>query len=177
MDPGWEEVILLLAGSLEDAGPLLDILSDENPTEDNPYGDDVLRHRLALAGLCLGELGEEQKEKLGEKLSVVTAKVFGSWHELRESFSREPLQHMEKALSTLARCNAFVREGDWRRWVGEHPAVGVDGLPFLSWIAEMLRDEDWYVRYAAAEAVWKYGFIRSSARDSIPNRRASRRRR
>ena len=151
-DPEWEEVVLLLAGSLEDAGPLLEMLSDENPTEENPYGDDMLRHRLGLAGLCLGELNEQQKGMLGEKLSIVTAKAFGEWHKQEEHFLKT-LQHMEKALKSLAGCNAFVREGDLRRWVGEHPAVGVDGLPFLGWVAEMLRDEDWRVHYAAAEAV------------------------
>jgi len=136
-DPGWEEVILLLAGSLEDAGPLLEMLSDEKPTEENPYGDDFFRHRLGLAGLCLGELGEEQKGKLGDKLSVVTAKVFGGWY--KQGFL-QTLQHMEKALKSLARCNAFVREGDWRRWVGEHPAVGVDAPSFLDWVAKMVED-------------------------------------
>jgi HEAT repeat protein len=128
------------------------MLSDEEPTEDNPYGDDFFRHRLGLAGLCLGELGEEQKGKLGDKLSVVTAKVFGGWY--KQGFL-QTLQHMEKALKSLARCNAFVRECDWRRWVGEHPAVGVDAPSFLDWVAKMV--EDPIERFVAILAVGLMG--------------------
>jgi hypothetical protein len=48
-DPRWQEVITLLAGQLADPVPLLEMLSDAKK-------DDMFRHRLALAALCLPEL-------------------------------------------------------------------------------------------------------------------------
>ncbi|MCX6911347.1 MAG: NACHT domain-containing protein [Verrucomicrobia bacterium] len=57
-DPRWQEVIVLLAGRLEDPVPLLEMLADPKPTKTNPHGDDYFRHRLALAALCLPEIKE-----------------------------------------------------------------------------------------------------------------------
>jgi predicted NACHT family NTPase len=47
--PAWQEVIVLLAGNLDDPLPLLEILADESK-------DDLFRHRLAVAALCLPEI-------------------------------------------------------------------------------------------------------------------------
>jgi hypothetical protein len=47
--PAWQEVIVLLAGSLTDPLPLLEMLADEGK-------DDLFRHRLAVAALCLPEI-------------------------------------------------------------------------------------------------------------------------
>jgi hypothetical protein len=47
--PAWQEVIVLLAGSLNDPLPLLEMLADEGK-------DDLFRHRLAVAALCLPEV-------------------------------------------------------------------------------------------------------------------------
>jgi hypothetical protein len=47
--PSWQEVVVLLAGSLEDPVPLLGMLADQGR-------DDIFRHRLALAALCLPEI-------------------------------------------------------------------------------------------------------------------------
>jgi hypothetical protein len=47
--PEWQEVIVLLAGNLKDPVPLLELLTDEAK-------DDMFRHRLALAALCLPEI-------------------------------------------------------------------------------------------------------------------------
>jgi hypothetical protein len=49
--PSWQEVIVLLAGNLEDSVPLLELLSNDEK-------DDIFRHRLALAALCLPEIKE-----------------------------------------------------------------------------------------------------------------------
>jgi predicted NACHT family NTPase len=49
--PAWQEVIVLLAGNLKDPVPLLEMLADESK-------DDLFRHRLALAALCLPEIKE-----------------------------------------------------------------------------------------------------------------------
>jgi hypothetical protein len=54
--PAWQEVIVLLAGNLNDAAPLLEMLADEGK-------DDLLRHRLALAALCLPEIEELMQER------------------------------------------------------------------------------------------------------------------
>jgi len=49
--PSWQEVIVLLAGKLNDPVPLLELLSNDET-------DDIFRHRLALAALCLPEIKE-----------------------------------------------------------------------------------------------------------------------
>jgi hypothetical protein len=49
--PAWQEVIILLGGTLEDPAPLLEMLADDSK-------DDIFRHRLALAALCLPEIKE-----------------------------------------------------------------------------------------------------------------------
>jgi predicted NACHT family NTPase len=49
--PDWQEVIVLLAGNLKAPVPLLELLADEKK-------DDIFRHRLALATLCLPEIDE-----------------------------------------------------------------------------------------------------------------------
>ena len=47
--PTWREVILFLAGRLNDPSPLLELLADKSR-------DDEFRHRLALACECLAEI-------------------------------------------------------------------------------------------------------------------------
>jgi predicted NACHT family NTPase len=47
--PAWQGVIVLLAGNLNDPLPLLEMLADESK-------DDLFRHRLAVAALCLPEI-------------------------------------------------------------------------------------------------------------------------
>jgi hypothetical protein len=49
--PTWQEVILLLSGKLDDPVLLLEMLADDGK-------DDIFRHRLALAALCLPEIKE-----------------------------------------------------------------------------------------------------------------------
>ncbi len=58
-DPRRQEVITLFARQLQNPGPLLDMLSHPNSTSTNPHGDDLFRHRLALAVLCLPEIPSE----------------------------------------------------------------------------------------------------------------------
>jgi hypothetical protein len=52
--PAWQELIVLLAGNLDDPVPLLKMLGDESK-------GDIFRHRLALAALCLPEVKELQE--------------------------------------------------------------------------------------------------------------------
>jgi hypothetical protein len=51
--PAWQEVVVLLAGNLDDPVPLLEMLADDGK-------DDIFCHRLALAALCLPEIKELQ---------------------------------------------------------------------------------------------------------------------
>ena len=61
-DPAWQEVMLLFAGQLEDPMPFLEMLSNPEPTHSNPSGDDIFRHRLLLATLCLPQISSEKQE-------------------------------------------------------------------------------------------------------------------
>jgi hypothetical protein len=55
--PEWQEVVILLAGQLEDPIPLLELLS-------NPGCDDLFRHRLCLAARFLPELSVGGRDQL-----------------------------------------------------------------------------------------------------------------
>ncbi len=52
-------MIILLAGNVDDPVPLLEVLADDAK-------DDLFRHRLALAALCLPEIEEIMKMAEGD---------------------------------------------------------------------------------------------------------------
>jgi HEAT repeat protein len=64
--PAWQEVILFLAGELEDPAPLLELVSDETK-------DDYFRYRLALAARCLAEsalrINESHMASLSDRIA------------------------------------------------------------------------------------------------------------
>jgi HEAT repeat protein len=63
--PEWREVILLLAGSLAEPTPLLQMLRSRRK-------DDLFRHRLGLAMMCLGELPEQTQSRCRREINQIT---------------------------------------------------------------------------------------------------------
>jgi hypothetical protein len=70
--PRWEPVIWLLAGQLDDPAPLLELLANEST-------DDVFRHRLALAALCLGEISNDKRTQHPKIVARVGSEAFALW--------------------------------------------------------------------------------------------------
>lgn len=153
--PTWEEVILFLAGMLDDPEPLLARLSDE-------MSDCYFRTRLCLAARCLPELSKEARGISQPLSGNVAEEVFElAWEQIR----RGPLhEHVKCSLPAAAtpevrgRLAHFLRYGESddvryaARALGDLGAAGAT-LEFLACLAELLRDEESGVRSAAAEAV------------------------
>jgi ABC-type phosphate transport system permease subunit len=68
-DPSWQEVITLFAGQLHDPTPLLRLLADATQ-------DDLFRHRLALAVLCLPEIQVATRSAQAAIVDDITSAAF-----------------------------------------------------------------------------------------------------
>jgi hypothetical protein len=105
-------VIVLLAGQLRDPVPLLKMLSQKEATSTNPHGDDLFRHRLALAAQCLPEaepaLLRLQKMEWADE---ITAETFNTLWGHRKNRTDKAVSHLTVALLTLMQVNAEVRPG------------------------------------------------------------------
>lgn len=168
--PAWQEVIVSLAGRLDDPAPLLVALAD------GPK-DDLFRHRLALAARCLPELPPALRARLAELVDRITTLTFTLWwrHRLRDTLSAVP--HLTCALPDLGEANgrvgslpvlAWCRQrlggSDWRLRLAALDALeGLSGaLPesaILQSLLGLLADADWRLRLAATQAVAKLGDV------------------
>jgi len=154
--PLWHEVITLFVGELQNPLPLLQMLSQPKPTPENPHGDDLFRHRLALAAICLGEISEEKKtmlQEINEIASTITTTYFNLWWNYDMENIRDILSWQEKTLPALAQMNALV--------LPKAMPIQIDvqdhALTFLSWLAYSLREQDGDVRSRALDALEKMG--------------------
>ncbi|MBI4329736.1 MAG: HEAT repeat domain-containing protein [Chloroflexi bacterium] len=134
--PRWQEVIVLLAGLLDDPGPLLQMLSRQEPSCQEPRGDCYFRTRLALAARCLPELKPEIRQRRLDAADRITAKAFSLWYENELKDTAASVSHLTLALPALGWSNASV-----------------EGVPFLDRLVRMLQDPDGDVRAAAARAI------------------------
>ena len=110
--PRWHEVLVLLAGQLDNADLvkiLLDLLSDENQ-------DDEKRHRLALAGLCAGEIPLKQRVRLSNNIDQIAQILFDlPWAIGRfDEFFTESIRSLNKIdakldLHHLLTCNQYFK--------------------------------------------------------------------
>jgi HEAT repeat protein len=69
--PSWQEVIILLAGQLDDPEPLLHSLATGK--------DDLFRHRLVLAVRCLPETSVKVRVRLTTVIDQITTAAFQFW--------------------------------------------------------------------------------------------------
>jgi hypothetical protein len=100
--PEWQEVIVLLGGTLKNPLPLLEMLRV-------PEKDDLFRHRLALAAQSLGELSAEVE--CTALINDVTAQAWFcyGYHEFRNAEIAVP--HITRALPALAKLDGELRPG------------------------------------------------------------------
>jgi HEAT repeat protein len=100
-DPQWQEVIVLLAGELDDPTPLLSYLAEENQ-------DDLFRPKLALAARCLPEINVESWQafsslrQLGDQ---ITATAMDFWQNLAAHGIEGAAPDLEGSLPALATAN------------------------------------------------------------------------
>lgn len=89
-DPAWYETIVFLTGQVREAWPLLRKLADESR-------DDVSRHRLALAGRCLGQIRGAQiqeapasllRDEIAEALLSAAGRQFDSTLDVPDHLSQ-----------------------------------------------------------------------------------------
>jgi HEAT repeat protein len=165
-DPRWQEVIGLLAGRLEDPGPLLEMLSNPDPTPTNPAGDDEFRHRLTLAALCLPEIATRFRPSHRDVIGRITAETFGLWWQSEEEETLNLYLHVKRALPALAlgggRVPAQERPDGWLTRCDRSRS---DSIPILDRLTNLLQDDNGEVRRAALEAIGNMG----SAAATEPN--------
>lgn len=109
-DQGWHEVLIFFTGQLKDPTPFLAILRNPKPTKDytNPYGDDLFRHRLALAALCLRDLSDEQRETHRDDVDGITTEVLAWWRKCDREDTLSLVPHLFPALSTLVQIGGRI---------------------------------------------------------------------
>lgn len=100
-DPVWQEVIVLMAGRLEDPVPLLKLLSQKKE-------DDYFRHRLALAALCLPEIPSEKQDLQREIMDHITTDHFSFWLKHSKNNMLAVIPHFTMGLPALGQVNAHI---------------------------------------------------------------------
>ncbi|MGH8549576.1 MAG: HEAT repeat domain-containing protein [Methylococcales bacterium] len=173
--PEWQEVIVLLAGLQEHPAPLLEMLSDPNPTALNSFGDDVFRHRLALACLCLTEIRRETLDQHQMLLEWIATQAMDIWLENAQRQTEAVVQHLVPALPVLVHCKAHWRGQLLSTRIVEKLAVLDENVRratamtsgLIGQAAEMqdvvdalinrLEDRNVGVRWASAQALGRFG--------------------
>jgi len=168
--PNWQEVIILLAGQLDNPAPLLELLADERE-------DDYFRHRLALVTLCLPEIDPHRSQQHTSLVNQIATELFelGWQHGWNETLHQ--MSHLERALPVLGTLNGMVLlvEGgvslpdlltsrlhhqsnevkkNAANMVGKRACVTP---AILDALANLLRDDDWSMRNSALNAVKELG--------------------
>ncbi|MGH8548208.1 MAG: NACHT domain-containing protein [Methylococcales bacterium] len=139
--PEWQEVIVLLAGLIEDPVSLLEMLVDPNPTALNPHGDDVFRHRLALACLCLAEIEPVTREKHWDLLNQLTTQAMDVCFENAKVYSFDEVKgyfndHFIASLPALGQCNGYW--GDEPLMTGVGKKLGDDNTGTRKWALHVI---------------------------------------
>ncbi len=112
--PEWQEAIVLLSGLLQTAEPLLGLLCDAAI-------DDTFRHRLAIAGKCLGELRDIGLYE--QRLRQITGDIWRTYLAYGDSLGVIEATVMD-AFPALVQVEGEV----------------ADGISFLQWLVADLRN-------------------------------------
>jgi hypothetical protein len=104
--PEWHEVLILLAGTLKEPAPLLELLADELCSDKQQ--DDVFRHRLALAASGLPELSTANRQVYAARVDQITTAAFGTWWKHCGHGTDATVSHLARALPALGQVNGRV---------------------------------------------------------------------
>ena len=100
--PRWQEVIVMLAGLIDDPTPLLELLADGNH-------DDLFRHRLALAARALPEaVNLEFHKNLAEQVTNEVLEIWKKYARLDAVSAIDPLVRAFPALAMGGKNIAFL---------------------------------------------------------------------
>lgn len=131
-EPAWQEVFSFLTGKLDAPLPLLSRLADKNR-------DDLFRHRLALAAMCL----PEALAKLGQQPSVsdrITNEMLAVWVQHEQEETLPTVSHFTRTLPALGQVEGKIA-----------------GIPLLDWCCQQLRELNPDSRAAAVELMGLIG--------------------
>ena len=134
-DPRWQEVIVLFTAQLRDPMPLLQLLTDEKR-------DDMFRHRLGLAALCLPEIPLVRRTQLTRLVDGITTTAFSLWWRHKKMNTTPAIPALTRALPALGQVNGRV-----------------NGTPLLERISQHLGSEEWEELYAAIMAGSEIGNV------------------
>ncbi|MGE0679718.1 MAG: NACHT domain-containing NTPase [Candidatus Binatia bacterium] len=132
-DPRWQEVLVLLAGQLEDTTPLVQLLANEKK-------DDLFNSRLALAALCLAEAHPTTLTRQPSVIDQVTTAAFSHWWKHAVNGVVAAVPHLTQALPALGRGNGLM-----------------ENSPLLDWLCRQLQANKSALRATAAEALGHMG--------------------
>lgn len=162
-DARWHDVIVFMAGLLEDASPLLDLLADEER-------DDYFRHRLALSARCLSELPPDASVLHAIRVEDITNSLIERVWQAKKAGTESVVGHLVHALPSVCPLNGIFKGEPWWRWLvkqlkrqeGEDREaaiwlLGILGVnasvaPILDVLSDMLASEDACERHAGAAA-------------------------
>ena len=159
--PEWQQVIIFLAHQMDDPTPLLHMLSKPKPTRTNPFGDDLFRHRLALAVLCLAETDQEWRVSHKTLVTSIATNSVKIWKVfLTNSFNNVLLQHFEAVMTELGRINPVINvDHEISHWPHESllrnlvSVNAVESIPFLDWLSGLLHHESSHARRLAVDTI------------------------
>jgi HEAT repeat protein len=153
-DPNWQEVIILLAGQLDDPTYLLHMLHC-------PKNDDIQRHRLGLAVICLTELKQVRRGQFTDQIAQEffdlwwSGKVVRNLNRYLPAVASGSTQVIPKLLQRLDKDHRVrERAAEALRGMGQAVANYPEVIPALF---RLLDDENDRVRERAAEALGEMG--------------------
>jgi hypothetical protein len=141
-DPRWQEVIIFLAGQLAAPFPLFTLLTQTKQ-------DDLFRHRLALAAMCLPEvLGVDRQ--LASVADRITTEAITCWLQHEQRGTKAAIPHLTRALPILGVSNGCVKR-----------------TPLWQWLCQQLRKRHRTVRASAIEALGQMGEVVAQRSDVL----------
>jgi NACHT domain/HEAT repeats len=168
-DAAWQEVIMFMAGLLEDPKPLFSLLMDKRK-------DDYFRHRLALAAQCLPELSDSILNSNPVLADTITGSITSLvWH-AKKPGTETVVDHLTDVLPSLFQAKGELggeplwewllrklgseKEDDRKTAVWFLGASGPAALasPITNVLSEMLANDVAYMRNTAAAAFEAMGF-------------------
>ena len=171
-DPYWENVMIMLAGLLDNPGPMLERLSNDNLDDRPENRNDIFHHRTILAALCLAEIKDEIRNRpsIQDRIAEVTKIIVnGAMDDITQSEVQANAipSHYRRALPAIATVNGNLEERPVLDWIAEGIAqrqvqriifAGACGPPaasskVLNEIIYCLCDSDTAVRWVAGFAV------------------------
>ena len=149
-DPRWQEIITLFAGQLHDPAPLLRLLADATH-------DDLFRHRLTLAVLCLPEIDVTTRCTQSPIVDDITSTAFSFWWDHHIHGTPGLVSHFIPALPALGYINGRVCDSVRSPPSGSTPNPHLidesDLIPVFEWIRRRLFDQEKQVQLEAMDVM------------------------